>query len=486
MNASSDSSSPVRVRIAPSPTGDPHVGTAYIALFNYVFARKQGGKFILRIEDTDRVRSRTSSERVIMEALRWVGLDWDEGPDVGGPHAPYRQSERSDLYREAAQQLLDSGNAYRCFCTSERLAEMREAQKGQSVRGYDRLCRGIDAAESKQRADGGEKFVVRMVMPTEGKSEFQDMLRGEVAIDFTQLDDQVLVKSDGFPTYHLANVVDDHAMEISHVVRGEEWISSTPKHVMLYKAFGWQQPVWVHMPLLRNEKGQKLSKRRDPVSINYYKDIGILPEVLLNFLGLMGWSFGGDREKFTLQEMIDVFSFERTSLGGPVFNQDKLRWLNEQYIHALSYEQLADRIMEWGLNRERLIELAPLIRERIKTLSDFVPATDFFFVNDVDISAVIEKIKVPDVANKDIRKGIQALMAKYDALDGWEHEALEAASREWADEVGWKTKHAFMILRLLVTGRKASPPLFTTIESVGKELTRRRLRNGAELVGKRK
>jgi len=483
---SADDNRPVRVRIAPSPTGDPHVGTAYMALFNYVFARKHGGKFILRIEDTDRVRSRADSERVIMEALNWVGLQWDEGPDVGGPHAPYRQSERSDIYRTHAQRLMDDGNAYRCFCTSERLAELRASQKGTSKRGYDRKCRAIDAAESKSRADAGESFVVRMVMPTEGKSSFNDFLRGEIEIDFNQLDDQVVVKSDGFPTYHLANVVDDHTMEISHVIRGEEWISSTPKHVMLYKAFGWEPPVWIHMPLLRNEKKSKLSKRKDPVSINYYRDIGILPEVLLNFLGIMGWSFGGDREKFTLAEMIEVFSWDRVSLGGPVFNMDKLRWLNEQYIHELTYEQLADRIIEWGLNRERLIQLAPLIRERIKQLSDFVPATKFFFSGDLDYSGIVDKLKIPDVANKDLRKGLIALTEKYDALDGWNHEALEQASREFCEETGWKAKKVFMVLRYLISGGKASPPLFTTIEAVGKELTRRRLRMGAELIGKQK
>lgn len=483
---SPENTRPVRVRIAPSPTGDPHVGTAYIALFNYVFARKHGGKFVLRIEDTDRARSRADSERIIMDALRWVGLQWDEGPDVGGPHGPYRQSERSDIYRTHAQKLIDGGHAYRCFCTSERLAELREQQKGSSIRGYDRKCRAVAAADSVSRAEAGEAHVVRLIMPTDGTTRYTDYLRGEVEFDNSQLDDQVLVKSDGFPTYHLANVVDDRAMEISHVIRGEEWISSTPKHVMLYKAFGWPEPVWIHMPLLRNEKKSKLSKRRDPVSINYYRDIGVMPEVLLNFLGIMGWSFGGDREKFTLQEMIDVFSWDRISLGGPVFNMDKLRWLNEQYIHDLSYEQLADRIIEWGLNRERLIELGPLIRERIKLLNDFVPATDFFFSGDIDYTHVEDKLRIADVANKDLRKGILALVAKYDALDGWGHEAIERVSREFCDEIGWKTKHAFMLLRLLVTGRKASPPLFTTIEAVGKELTRRRLRKGAELIGKRK
>ncbi|HWN66652.1 MAG TPA: glutamate--tRNA ligase, partial [Haliangium sp.] len=324
-STSSSDSRPVRVRIAPSPTGDPHVGTAYIALFNYVFARKHGGAFILRIEDTDRTRSRADSEAAIFRALRWVGLSWDEGPDVGGPHGPYRQSERSAIYREHTDLLIQRGRAYRCFCTAERLAEMRDRLKEQkaSTTGYDRHCRGIDAAESERRAAGGEPYTVRLAVPVEGTTRFHDQLRGDVEIPNEQVDDQILLKSDGFPTYHLANVVDDHLMEITHVIRAEEWISSTPKHVQLYEAFGWQPPVWIHMPLLRNSDKSKISKRKNPVSIDYYKDAGILPRALLNFLAIMGWSFGGDREKFGLDEMIEVFSWDRVSLGGPVFDPDK-------------------------------------------------------------------------------------------------------------------------------------------------------------------
>ena len=339
---------PVRVRIAPSPTGDPHVGTAYIALFNYVFAKKHGGKFILRIEDTDQTRARGDSEQMIYDALHWVGLSWDEGPDVGGPYAPYRQSERAEHYKSAAGELLDSGKAYRCFCTAERLAKMRklaEAEKRNT--GYDRTCRDIEPSEARNRAAQGEPCVVRLKVPISGPIVVHDQLRGEISIDATQIDDQVLLKTDGLPTYHLANVVDDHLMQITHVVRAEEWISSTPKHVLLYRAFGWEEPEWIHMGLLRNadKNKTKISKRKHPVSINYYRDTGILPHALLNFLGTMGWSIGGDREKFTLAEMIEAFTFDRVSLGGPVFDLKKLTWLNEQYIHEMTPQQLADALV---------------------------------------------------------------------------------------------------------------------------------------------
>src|SRR5688500_18614992 len=300
----------VRVRIAPSPTGDPHVGTAYIALFNYCFARKNGGQFILRIEDTDRTRWTKESEDSILRALRWVGLSWDEGPDIGGELGPYRQSERADIYREHAEILLERGRAYRCFCTADRLAALREEQKREKRNlGYDGLCRGLPAEESRARAAAGEPHVVRLAMPREGKTVVTDMLRGTVEYDNAGIDDQVLLKSDGFPTYHLANVVDDRLMQITHVIRAEEWISSTPKHVQLYAAFGWPEPSWVHMPLLRNADKSKISKRKNPVSVDYYRDAGVLPEALLNFLGRMGWSLPSDpdREKFGLEDMVREF-----------------------------------------------------------------------------------------------------------------------------------------------------------------------------------
>ena len=478
---------PVRVRVAPSPTGDPHVGTAYIALFNYVFAKCRGGRFVLRIEDTDRVRSRADSEEQILEALRWLGLSWDEGPDVGGAHGPYRQSERSELYREHAQILIDRGGAYPCFCSAERIAELRERQKAakQSI-GYDRACRALDPAKAKARVAAGEPHTVRLAAPTEGAIEFDDMLRGRVEISTEQIDDQILIKSDGYPTYHLANVVDDHLMEITHVIRAEEWISSTPKHVLLYQAFGWRQPVWIHMPLLRNADKSKISKRKNPVSINYYRDAGILPHALLNFLGVLGWSYGDDIEKFTLDEMIARFGWERVSLGGPVFDVDKLRWMNEQYLHELSHEELVDALLSWRMSRPHLIRIAELVRERIKQLNEFIPATEYFFSGDLDYAPVVDKLKIPDTPNKDVRKALLELVERYEQAEGWRAEELESISRAFCEEQGYKTKHVFMLLRLAVTGRKASPPLFDTMGVLGKELTRRRLRQAAELIGKQK
>src|SRR3954465_13423793 len=380
---------PVRVRIAPSPTGDPHVGTAYIALFNYAFARQQGGKFVLRIEDTDQTRARGDSEQMIFDALRWTGLSWDEGPDVGGPFGPYRQSERAAIYKEHAAILLAKGAAYRCFCTPERLKKVRlqlEAEKKNP--GYDRHCRDLDPADGARRAAEGEAHVVRMKMPLTGDIIVKDELRGDIKIPAEQVDDQVLIKSDGLPTYHLANVVDDHLMEITHVIRAEEWISSTPKHVVLYQAFGWEPPQFIHMPLLRNADGSKISKRKNPVSLNYYKDVGILPHALLNFLGTMGWSFGGDREKFTLAEMVEVFTWDRISLGGPGFNLEKLTWLNEKYLHELSIDELADRAIAWRLNKDYLRQVLPLVQKRIRKLDELIPATEFMFSGDLDYAPV--------------------------------------------------------------------------------------------------
>ncbi|HZJ66727.1 MAG TPA: glutamate--tRNA ligase [Kofleriaceae bacterium] len=479
----------VRVRIAPSPTGDPHVGTAYIGLFNYVFARQQGGKFVLRIEDTDQSRARSDSEQMIFDALHWVGLTWDEGPDVGGPHGPYRQSERSAIYREHVELLLQRSEAYRCFCTEDRLAKLRIQQQAEKAAlGYDRHCRDLDPADGARRAAAGEPCVVRLKVPTSGPITFLDRLRGEVTRDAKEVDDQVLLKSDGLPTYHLANVVDDHLMEISHVIRAEEWISSTQKHVLLYRAFGWEQPVFIHMPLLRNadKDKTKISKRKQPVSINYYREIGILPEALLNFLGTMGWSFGGDREKFTLQEMIEVFSWDRISLGGPVFNLDKLTWLNEKYLHELSTEQFADRVIAWRLNKGFLMSALPLVQTRIRKFDELIPATDFLFSGDLDYAPVLHEMAVPEVAPGDVAKALLGYVERFEARVGWTKQMLEDEANAWCSELGWKTKHAFMLLRVAVTGRTATPPLFETMAALGKEITRRRLRRAAEALGKSK
>ncbi len=475
----------VRVRIAPSPTGDPHVGTAYIALFNFCFARKNGGTFILRIEDTDRARSSRESEEAILRALRWVGLSWDEGPDIGGPFGPYRQSERADIYQEHAQILVERGKAYRCFCTAERLAALREEQKkAKATLGYDGHCRPIPPEESARRAAGGEPFVVRLAMPKEGKTTFHDRLRGDLEFDNAQIDDQVLLKSDGFPTYHLANVVDDRLMGITHVIRAEEWISSTPKHVVLYESFGWPQPEWIHMPLLRNADKSKISKRKNPVSLDYYRDTGILPEALLNFLGLMGWSFGGDREKFTLPEMVENFSFDRVAPGGPVFDLEKLSWLNGLYIRDLPSHELVRRLRGWLFSDEHLMRVTELVRERIRRLDEYVPATEFFFAGDLDYTKVKDELAKLRPAWVHLGE----LVDEYDEMRGpFTAAALEATTRAFVEKKPpLTTNDLFMLLRLITTGRKASPPLFETMEVLGKEMTRRRMRLAIEFLKRTK
>ena len=477
----------VRVRIAPSPTGDPHVGTAYIALFNYAFARQQGGQFVLRIEDTDQTRARGDSEQMIFDALHWLGLDWDEGPDVGGPHAPYRQSERSAIYKEHARILLDNGEAYRCFCSADRLAKLRLQQEAEKspFKGYDRHCRGIARSDSDTRAQT-EPFVIRLKMPLDGEITFRDELRGDVTRGTKEFDDQVLLKSDGLPTYHLANVVDDHLMEITHVVRAEEWISSAGKHAVLYTAFGWEPPKFFHMPLLRNSDKSKISKRKNPVSINYYRDTGILPQALLNFLGTMGWSFGGDREKFSLAEMIEVFSWDRIALGGPVFDLQKLSWLNEQYIHAMSDGELADALVGWRLNKAFFAKLVPLVRQRIKKLDDVIPLTEYFFSGDLDYTPVANEMKIEGVTNADLKKALLEYVEQFEARDGWTAAMLEDVTAKWLEAHAWQQKQGWPILRLAISGRKATPPLFDTMVVLGKEITRRRLRRAAEWVGSRK
>ena len=372
----------VRTRVAPSPTGDPHVGTAYMALFSYCHAKKAGGEFILRIEDTDAERSTKESEQVILDSLRWLGLEWDEGPDVEGPHGPYRQSERSAIYGQYAEQLLANGHAFRCFCTKERLDEMRAAQMqaGATAR-YDGCCLGLSEAEVSSRVNAGESHVVRMRVPEAGECIVHDELRGEIAIAWSQIDMQVLLKADGNPTYHLAVVVDDHLMEITDIIRGEEWINSAPKHILLYEYFGWDMPRLIHMPLLRNPDKSKLSKRKNPTSIGFYQAMGFLPEAVLNYLGMLGWSMPDESEKFSLEAMIEQFDISRISLGAPVFDVEKLKWLNGRWLReSLDDEAFADRLAAWAYNRENLLRIIPLVKARVDVFSELAPMIGFFAV----------------------------------------------------------------------------------------------------------
>jgi glutamyl-tRNA synthetase len=473
----------VRTRIAPSPTGDPHVGTAYVALFNMAFARSQGGEFLLRIEDTDQARSTPESEKTILDALHWLGLQWDEGPDNGGPKGPYRQSERSEIYRAHADQLLENGHAFRCFCTPERLDELRATQmENKQQLGYDGHCMHIDQADAASRAAQGESHVVRMQVPREGQCTFNDMLRGEISIDWTQIDLQILLKADGMPTYHLANVVDDHLMEISHVIRGEEWINSAPKHILLYQYFGWDTPVFCHLPLLRNVDKSKLSKRKNPTSILYYQRMGYLPEALLNYLGRMGWSMPDEREKFNLQEMLAEFDIQRVSLGGPVFDVEKLSWLNGLWIREeLTDEQLADRLRDWALNRDVLMAFLPFAKQRMETLSDIAPLGNYLVSGMLPITA--EQLKSAGIAEEPLMEVLQYSLWRLESVQNWQRDAIFDALKYVSDAMGIKLKPFLAPLFIAIAGSSASISVMDSMKLLGADMSRARLRYAIELLG---
>ncbi len=466
----------VRVRIAPSPTGDPHVGTAYTALFNYAFAKKNKGKFILRIEDTDQTRAKSSSESMILSSLNWLGLKWDEGPDVGGPYGPYRQSERIGLYRQYADQLVESGHAYRCFCTPERLDAVRAKQKAEGLTTrYDGHCRALTPDIVQKHLAAGDKHVVRLKVPASGTVKFEDLLRGELEFDVERVDDQVLMKTDGFPTYHLANVVDDYLMKISHVIRAEEWISSTPKHALLYRAFGWELPVFCHLPLLRNADKSKISKRKNPVSLSYYKRAGILPQTLVNYLAMMGWSFGDDKEIFSLPEMIENFDLKKISLGGPVFDLAKLTWLNQHYIQAMHPDAFVDYIRNEIYSREYLLALRPLLQDRLTRFEQFPDNFSFFFNGALSYAGL--EILPKGKTVEDFRAMLSELVELLDDLYEWEHGKIHDLMNAHREKLGWKPKDYFMSVRLIATGRKDSPPLAESLELIGREMVRFRIRN---------
>lgn len=474
----------VRVRIAPSPTGDPHVGTAYMALFNLIFAKRHQGKFILRIEDTDRTRSRQEYEDNIYKALQWCGISWDEGPDVGGPFAPYRQSERTAFYQKHAQELLDAGRAYKCFCTAEDLEEMRLVQSKQGGRqGYDRRCRNLSAKEIAEKEAKGMPFVVRMKVPLTGECVYEDKIKGRITFPWADVDDQVLLKSDGFPTYHLANVVDDHMMEITHVIRGDEWMSSTPKHVLLYELFGWKPPVFMHMPLLLGTDGKKLSKRRNPTSIFYYRDSGYLPEAFLNFLTLMGYSMPNDEEIYPLEKIIQVFDDSRIGVSGAVFDVQKLDWINQQYmIKNIPQDKLWDRIKDWSFNDAFIARLMPLVHSRIKTFSEFIELTDFLFINHLKYTAELFHNKA--ATNEQLCYLLQGMIWWMDENENWASSGVNNASRHVAEVFGVNHKKVVMpLLFAAIMGKQFGPPLFDSAELLGKDRTRVRLMRSMDFLG---
>lgn len=482
-DADSGTISSVRVRIAPSPTGDPHVGTAYIGLINMVFAKQHNGKFIIRIEDTDQTRSAKHYEEEIFKSLSWFGLEWDEGPDKGGPYAPYRQSERTSIYQEHSKKLLENGSAYKCFCTPERLEKLREAQKAEKTQiGYDRHCRNLTQDEVDKLLSENTPYVIRIKIPQEGETIIHDRLRGDVVFANSGIDDQVLIKSDGFPTYHLANVVDDHLMKISHVMRAEEWLTSTPKHVLLYKAFGWNAPEFIHLPLLRNKDRSKISKRKNPVSLNYYKQFGYLPEALRNFLALMGWTPPSLAEKFSTKEMIETFSIDKVNLGGPVFDLEKLRWLNGLYIRELTRESLSQKLYSFLFDKSYFNEIVPLVHERMESFADFWKYADFFYTDELiyQVSQLIPKGRSADETITMLSNLLEKI--ELASRKGWDHNTLEQSFREYSTISNWKTKELFMTTRIVITGKIATPPLFETMSLLGKERVRKRINNAIFLL----
>ncbi len=474
----------VRVRVAPSPTGDPHVGTAYIALMNHCFARRHEGQFILRIEDTDQSRCSPQAAEAIFAALRWLGLDYDEGPDVGGDHGPYVQSQRvaAGIYQPHVERLLDQGDAYRCFCTSERLADLRAQQQAakQAIM-YDRHCRDLDPAEAASRAAAGEPHVIRMKTPLEGDCTFTDRLRPHpITKAWAEIDDQVLIKSDGWPTYHLAAVVDDHLMGITHVIRAEEWLNSVPKHLWLYQHLGWTAPEMIHVGLLRNADRSKISKRKNPVSLLHYQRRGYLPEAFVNFLALIGHSHPDEREVFDLAEMIRIFDLDRLSVGGPVFDTDRLDHLQGLYFRALDDDHRRAEIHR--AIDARLDELLPLLRERMVFGGDITFLADFLFARSVSPHR-------DDLIPKkwDAARARAALEAVLKALrqqakqqpEVWDATALEELLRHQAEALGCPAKDLFMIIRVAIAGRPVSPPLFDCLVILGRVAVSERLQQAA-------
>lgn len=461
----------VRTRIAPSPTGeDIHIGNLYTALINWTFAKKHGGQFIIRIEDTDRERYVKGAEQKILATLKAFGLNYDEGPDKDGPYAPYRQSERLALYKKYAEELIQKSHAYYCFCSRERLDELRKQQiANKQVPRYDRYCLQHETWNTEHKTyEGNKQYVIRLKVPENKEIIFHDVIRGEIKFQSRDIDDQVLIKSDGYPTYHMAVVVDDHLMEISHIIRAEEWISSTPKHVLLYEAFGWNPPVFAHLPILRNPDKSKLSKRKNPVWASWYLEQGYFPEAVLNYLALMGWSHPQQKEIFSLEEFIQVFDLKDMQAVGPAFDPVKLEWMNGAYIRQLKVQSLKFKVLEFIGNTysEEIVEKTiPLIQERIKKLSDYLPLCGFFFekpkIYEADLSAHLHVFE-------EIKKSIEHMTL-------WNAQYIGKEMQKTVQSLGIKNSEFFMLLRIAITGKKVSPPLNESMEILGKEECLRRV-----------
>ncbi|MCJ7792442.1 MAG: glutamate--tRNA ligase [Candidatus Marinimicrobia bacterium] len=465
----------VRTRFAPSPTGFLHVGGAYSALLDYAFARKHQGKFILRIEDTDIKRSVEGAEEAIDQGLEWLGIKPDESPKLGGSFGPYRQSERLSLYQQYALELVEKGNAYYCFCSSQRLAEARKEREKKGLPPmYDQKCRGLDKKAAEERAKK-EEHVIRLKVPEDEKIIVPEPIRGEIVFESKVVDDQILLKSDGFPTYHLAVVVDDHLMKITHAVRGEEWLSSAPKHYLLYQYFGWQPPIYFHTPAIRNPDKSKLSKREGHTSLRWYQEQGYLPEALVNFLFLLGWSHPEEKEVFGLDEFIKLFDLKDLSPAGPVFNLEKLDWLNGVYIRETENAKLKTQIDDFYEKKypaDLINQTIPLVKDRIKKLSDYRELAGFFFEMPKIDRNLFEKN-----AKLQFKQAIEVLSK----VEKWEKGEIERVLQGLIKKKGWGTGSFFMNFRLAITGSKFTPPITDSVAILGSKETLHRLQSCLKL-----
>lgn len=480
--STSGTASGVRVRIAPSPTGEPHVGTAYIALFNYLFAKKHNGTFILRIEDTDATRSTPEFEQKVLDALKWCGLEWSEGPDIGGPYGPYRQSDRKDIYRPYVDKIVANGHGFKCFCTPERLEQMREAQRaaGKPPK-YDGLCLHLSAEEVTKRVDAGEPHVVRMKIPTEGSCKFVDGVYGPVEIPWDAVDMQVLLKADGMPTYHMANVVDDHMMKITHVARGEEWLASVPKHILIYQYLGLEPPVFMHLSLMRNHDKSKLSKRKNPTSISYYSALGYLPEALMNFLGLFFVQIAEGEELLTMEQLAEKFDPENLSKAGAIFDIQKLDWLNGRWLREqLTEEEFTRRVLEWAMENDRVRQGLKLSQSRISKLGELPDLAGFLLKSDLGLTPeAFAKVKSTPEEILEVLNQVQPDLEK---MPEWTVESIEAELRASADRLGKKLKVVVAPLFVAVSGSSRSLPLFDSMAILGRSVVRQRLKVAAQVV----
>jgi glutamyl-tRNA synthetase len=468
----------VRVRFAPSPTGALHIGGARTALFNWLFARNQKGKFILRIEDTDRTRSTLEAEKAIFEGLEWLGLDWDEGPQVGGPFGPYYQTERKEIYLKFAQQLLEEGKAYYCFCTPEELEKKRkEAEARKEAPRYDGHCRKLSEAEIKKKLESGLLKVIRFLLPPVGETKVEDLIRGKVIFKNELLDDFVILKSDGFPTYNFACVVDDHLMEITHVIRGDDHLSNTPRQILLYQAFGWALPKFAHIPMILGKDRTRLSKRHGATSVIAYRDLGYLPEAMLNYIAKLGWGCG-NQEIFSREELIEKFSLEGVNKNPAIFDLEKLNWLNGQYIRKILPERLVDLcepllIETYGTHDfDYLRKVVTIFHDRLVLISDIVPLSNYFFKDDYQYDPKgVEKYFKPEITKK-ILETLKERLAK---VDPFTRENIETVFKGLAEEMKVKLGEVIHPCRLALTGRTESPPMYDVVEILGKEKTIKRL-----------